>query len=230
MDDTTVVVTGASRGIGAAVVRAFAAEGAHVVCCARDSNAVDAVATEVAESGGSATACRADVRDEYDLERLMEQAAREGGSVDVVVTTAATIHGSPGGMSLAEDSYAAFDDTLRTNVRGVFTAAREALPHMSSDGRILVPSGSVAREANPGMGSYAVSKAAAEALVRGFSVDIEQSVGVVDPGLVATALTDGEGRDPDEIAPLFVWAASELSADELDGEAVGLKEWRAATR
>ncbi|WP_338738262.1 SDR family oxidoreductase [Haloplanus salilacus] len=225
MDGTNAVVTGASRGIGASVVRRFVDEGAHVTCCARTLEEVEAVAGGV----DGATAVRADVRDEDDVERLMETGAH-GGDIDVVVANAAISRGDPGESPLDEASYAAFDDTMRTNVRGVFATIREALPHLAADGRILVPSGSVAREATPGMGPYAVSKAGAEALVRGFSADIEQPVGVVDPGYVATGLSGGKGRDPDDVAPMFVWAARDVDAGAVDGEILDLRAWKRATR
>jgi NAD(P)-dependent dehydrogenase (short-subunit alcohol dehydrogenase family) len=228
----TVVVTGASSGVGAAVVRAFAGAGAHVVGCARDEDALDDVIDGVTAVGGSAEGMRADVRDEFDVERLMETAAKTGddGGVAVVVACAAVNHGDPGSMPMDEEPYTRFDDTLRTNVRGVFATVREALPHMSADGRILVPSGSVASEAKPGMGTYAVSKAAVEGLVRQFAADVDQSVGVVDPGLVDTPLSGGGGRSPDDVAPMFLWAATDLDAAELDGERVELRAWKSATR
>jgi 3-oxoacyl-[acyl-carrier protein] reductase len=226
MDGTNAVVTGASRGIGASVVRRFVAEGARVTCCARSLDEVEAVADD---ADGRATAVRADVRDEFDVERLMETAARDG-EVDVVVANAAVTDGDPGESPLDEVSYAAFDDTMRTNVRGVFATITEALPHLADDGRILVPSGSVAREATPGMGAYAVSKAGAEALVRGFSADVDGTVGVVDPGYVATDLSGGKGRGPEDVAPMFVWAARDADAEAVDGEVVDLRAWKRATR
>lgn len=221
MDGTNAVVTGASRGIGAGVVRAFAAEGARVTCCSRSADDLEPAAD------GDVTAMRADVRDEFDVERLMESAAADG-PIDVVVANAAVNHGPPGESPLQEESYTRFDDTMRTNVRGVFTTVREALPHLAPDARILVPSGSVARESTPGMGTYAVSKAGAEALVRGFAADLEQSVAVVDPGYVATDLSGDKGRDPDDVAPMFVWAARD--ADDVDGEVLDLRTWKGATR
>ena len=226
MDGTNAVVTGASRGIGASVVRRFAAEGARVTCCARTLEGVEAV---VEDADGPATALRADVRDEADVTRLMETAA-DGGEIDVVVANAAVAHGDTGETPLDDVSYDDFDDTMRTNLRGVFATVGEALPHLAADGRILVPSGSVAREATPGMGAYAVSKAGAEALVRGFSADIQQPVGVVDPGYVATGLSGDEGRDPEDVAPMFVWAARDADADAVDGEVLDLRAWKRATR
>jgi NAD(P)-dependent dehydrogenase (short-subunit alcohol dehydrogenase family) len=224
MDGVNAVVTGASRGIGASVVREFAAEGARVTCCARTLDDLESV---VESADGSVSAVRADVRDEFDVERLMETAAREG-PIDVVVANAAVNHGSPGESPLQETSYTRFDDTVRTNLRGVFATVREALPHLAPDGRVLVPSGDVARESTPGMGAYAVSKAGAEALVRGFAADVDQSVAVVDPGYVATDLSGGKGRDPDDVAPMFVWAAHD--ADDVDGETLDLRAWKRATR
>ncbi|WP_134671866.1 SDR family NAD(P)-dependent oxidoreductase [Halorussus marinus] len=230
MDGQTAVVTGASRGIGEAVARRFAEEGARVVVCARESDGLDELVADVEAAGGDAEALRADVRDEYDVERLMETAARgsERG-IDVVVACAGVYHGRPGETPLDRESYAAFDDTLRTNARGVFTAIREAIPHLAPDARVLVPSGRVAREAKPGYGAYAVSKAGAEAIARGFAAELDRTVGIVDPGQVATDLTGGTGRDPADAAGLVHWAATDAPAEDLDGEIVGLREYKKAT-
>ncbi|UPW00803.1 SDR family oxidoreductase [Halorussus gelatinilyticus] len=232
MDGQTAVVTGASRGIGAAVARRFAAEGARVVGCAREKDDLDELVADVEESdaAGAIEAMRADVRDEFDVERLMETAARgSDGGIDVVVACAGVFHGSPGESPLADDAYSAFDDSFRTNARGVFAAVKEALPHLADDARVLVPSGTVAREAKSGYGSYAVSKAAAEAVVRQFAAEIDQSVGVVEPGAVATDLTGGQGRDPEDAADLFHWVATEADPEAFDGGVVGLKEFRKST-
>lgn len=230
MDGQTAVVTGASRGIGHAVAHAFAEAGAHVVICARDGDAIEAVAAEIEEKGGKATATRADVRDQFDVERLMEKAAAIGGTIDHVIANAAVYHGETGSTPLSEESYSAFDDHMRTNARGAFATIREALPHLDSDGRVLVASGSVAREPYPGYGSYAVSKAAAEAVARGFGADIDNVVAVVDPGQVATDLSGGEGHDPADVAEQFRWAATEAPAELIDGDVIDRKAWRSATR
>jgi len=235
MDDKTAVITGGTRGIGRAIAAAFVDAGATVVICGRDGTAVDETVGELNDHADGddepVSGLRVDVRDEYEVERLMEHAARRGGDIDLVVANAAVNHGTPGEMPTHEESYSRFDDTMRTNVRGVFTTVKEAVPHLASEARILVPSGSVARKAKAGMGAYAVSKAGAEAVARGFAVDLEQPVCVVDPGLVATDLTGIEkARDPDEIAPMYLWVASEADPDEIDGEIIDLKTWKRSTR
>ncbi len=229
MEEYTAVITGATRGIGRAVARTFATEGAHVVAAGRDADALSALASDLADASGGVTTQRADVRDEFDVEFLMETAARVNGDIDLVVANAGVYHGTPGETPLTEASYAAFDDHLRTNARGVFSTIREALPHLASDARILVTSGSVAREYTPGYGSYAISKTVAEALVQGFAAELDQPVGIVDPGAVETALSD-TGRSPEAVAPMFYWAATDCPAEAVDGKIVGLGDWKRATR
>jgi len=112
----------------------------------------------------------------------------------------------------------------------LITGASGGFGFMPQDGDVLVPSGSVARPPDPWMGSYAASKAAAEAFAHGFAADVDQTVGVVDPGLVATDLTGQKGRDPTDVAGMFRWAALECPSEKIDGGIVGLREWKRATR
>ncbi|SNR55547.1 NAD(P)-dependent dehydrogenase, short-chain alcohol dehydrogenase family [Halorubrum ezzemoulense] len=251
--DLTVAITGATSGIGRAVAETFVDEGAFVAVSGRDGAAVDRTVAALngagddpdgdaegdadagdgspADDGGTAWGDRVDVRDEFDLERFFERVAREAGPVDVVFANAGVFHGAPGERPTTEVTYADYDDTMRTNARGVFATIREAVPHLADDARVLVPSGAVAAESKPGMGAYAVSKAAAEGVARGFAADLDATVGVVDPGLVATDLTGKErARDPESVAPLFVWAATEAPAGDLNGGRLGLREWKSATR
>ena len=237
--DVTVAVTGATSGIGRAVATAFIKQGATVAVSGRDGAAVEKTVDALSEidastdsdASGTAWGTRADVRDEFDLERFFERAATEMGPIDVVVANAAVFEGAPGESPIDRVSYETFDDTMRTNARGVFATITEAVPHLAADARVLVPSGSVAHEVKPGMGAYGVSKAAAEAVARSFAADLDATVSVVDPGLVATDLTGMErARDPESVAPLFVWAATAAPADDLDGDRIGLREWKRATR
>lgn len=224
MDDTTAMVTGGADGVGRAVAEAFADAGARVVIGGSDADDLDET---VARLGDGVTGLRTDARDEFDLERLAETAARFGpGGVDVVVPCATVAHGEPGNSPLPAESYAAFDDTMRTNARGAFATIREALPHMPSDGRVVVPTDPVARDVGPGDGAYAVSKAATEAVVRGFAADCEQAVGLVD--LVSADASDSE-IDPDSAADLIRWAATDLDAERLDGAILSADDRETAT-
>ncbi|MCU4751547.1 SDR family NAD(P)-dependent oxidoreductase [Halobacteria archaeon AArc-curdl1] len=234
MDESTVVITGGTGGIGGAVAAAFCAAGATVVIGARDASQIDETVSTLESTHEDATVdgVRTDVRDEYDCERLMETASRAGGAggIDVVVACAGVYHGDAGHTPTHEDAYSRFDDHMGTNARGVFATITEALPHLNEGARVLVPTGQIAREAKPGYGSYAISKAGAEAVVRGFAADTEYVVGCLEPGQLATELTGGQGRDPESVAEMFVWAATECDGEALDGEIVGLKEWKQATR
>ena len=234
LTDATVLVTGASRGVGRALLAAFAAERATVVGCARDVDSLDDAIADAREAASTATVegVRADVREESDVADLVDVADGTGGrdGIDVVVANAGVKHTASGEAPIHEEPYDRFDDTIRTNLRGVFATAKEALDRMPNDGRFLVPSGAIAVDYDPGMGAYAVSKGAAESLVRQLAVDVEQTATIVDPGLVDTDLSAPGGRDPTEVAQMFVWAATEATPAEIDGERVDLKTWMRATR
>lgn len=227
MTDPTLLVTGASGGIGSAVATRFAADGWRVVLCARRRGPLESVAAAVSGAGGTPIVEPLDVRDEDEV--FLTLAGTVDDRLDVVIPAAATIDHAPGARPLDEERYGAFRTAMDTNVGGAFAVIREALRFMPPDGRVLVPSGSVAREPTEGMGAYAVSKAAVEGLARGFAADAEQAVGVVDPGLVATELTGGRGRDPADAAELFRWAATECPAAELDGAVLDRLAWSRAT-
>lgn len=233
LTDATVLVTGTSRGIGRALLAAFAGEGATVVGCARDEAALEAAVTEAdTDTDGHVEGVVADVQSERAMADLVDTAVGAGDrdAIDVVVANAGVNHGTPGEMPIGNEPYDRFDDTLATNLRGVFAVAKEAHSAMPESGRLLVPSGSIANQPKEGMGAYAVSKAAVEGLVRQFSVDAPQTAAVVDPGMVDSDLSGPGGRDPEDVAPMFVWAATDADAAEIDGGRVDLRTWKRATR
>lgn len=220
----TVVVSGAETALGEAVARAFADGDATVVLGVRDPDAGASLAERLETE---TVVVRADARDEFDAERLMEQASRAGteSGIDVVAPCTMVYHGAVGETPLDETPYSAFDDTLRTNTRGVFAAITEALPHLRADARVLVPTGTVAEGSAPGYGAFAVAAAATEAVVRVFSEDRD------DVAIAALEVGSGAGTgefDADAAAGLFSWAA-DLPADDLAGTRVTVEDWRAAT-
>jgi NAD(P)-dependent dehydrogenase (short-subunit alcohol dehydrogenase family) len=228
MTDQTVLITGASGGIGAAVAETFGSAGWRVVLCSRSRSELENVAGTVSDAGGTPIIKPFDVTDADELYVSIVDAIDT--SIDIVIPAAATTTGPPGQQPLNKEMHERFKTVMNTNVYGVFAVVRESLQFMSGDGRVLIPSGSVAREPVAGMGAYGVSKAAVEGIARSFAADVEQTVGIVDPGLVATELTDQQGRNPREIAELFRWAGTECAASDLDGEVIDLQQWKQATR
>jgi NAD(P)-dependent dehydrogenase (short-subunit alcohol dehydrogenase family) len=223
----TVVVTGAEAALGRAVATTFADRGATVVVGVRDAAAGDDL---VSAHDDVVRSVRADPRDEYDTERLMEQASRAGetSGIDLVAPCAQVYHGPVGETPLDRSTYSAFDDTIRTNTRGVFSAVVEALPHLRPDARVLVPTGGSAHETMGGYGVFAVAAAATEAVVRGFRADRpDLTVAALEVG-VAGGTGDFDEATAAEAAALFAWAA-ERPADALDGERLTLDDLRAAS-
>ena len=217
MTAPTAVVTGAGAGLGRAIAVALGAAEYHVVCGARDGEAAEAAAAAVREEGGAGEAVRTDVRDEYDLERLCELAARASGDdgIAAVVPAAAVDHSGGATVPLGGDSYAAMDDQLRTNARGVFATIREAIPHLGAGARVVVPV-HAPEEAGTG-GTYGVSRAATRALVDGFARELPGPVGAVDPGAPVPAFARQDDLDPADAAATVRWAVADADGDRVDG-------------
>lgn len=223
----TVVVTGAATALGRTVAGSLADPARTLVLGVQDPDAGDELAARLAADHDVATVVvRADPRDEFDIERLMEQGARAGeaAGIDVVVPCAQVYHGSVGDTPIDSAPYSAFDDTVRANTRGVFAAIREALPHLAADARVLVPTGSVAHGAAPGFGVFAVAAAATEAVVRGFSEDRDD--------LAVAALEVGEaagtgGFDETAAAGLVSWAADQ-PPEAVSGKRLTVEDWQRA--
>ncbi|HKB69705.1 MAG TPA: SDR family NAD(P)-dependent oxidoreductase, partial [Thermoanaerobaculia bacterium] len=130
------LVTGASRGIGAAIARRFAAEGARVCLAARSLEDCERIADSIRESGGEATAVACDVTRPESYERAIAAAAGNGGKIDVLVNNAGTSGWTPvdGGTS-AEDSV--WDAIVATNLTAAFRVTREAVRFMPDGGRVI---------------------------------------------------------------------------------------------
>lgn len=209
----TVVITGAGTPLGRAIADRFVSRDAHVVLGGRDRDEVLAVADDLEAGGGEATGVRADERDEFDLERLAETASRAGGAggIDVVVPAASVRHDDPGESPLQETSYSAYDDTMRSNGRGVYATIKESVPHLTSGASVVVPIDDTASLVSKGVGP--VGEAARIALVGGFAADLEQPVG-------ATLAGEAVGGDVADAADLVAWAA-DLAPDVLDGAILG---------
>ena len=195
------IVTGASRGIGRAVVKRLAQDGFAVVVNYL-SNAAEAedVVTELKRIGGNAVAIRADVSSPPDVERLFNETNTKFGNVDVVVHNSGIMPLSP----IGKNDFELFDKVISTNLRGAFLVLAQAAQHIASGGRIVAFSSSVLAKNFPTYGPYIASKAGVEGLVHVLANELRGrnvTVNAVAPGPVATELFL-KGKSEEQIAEL----------------------------
>lgn len=226
----TLVVTGASRGIGAATARLAAARGYSVCVNYRnDAEAAAVLVSDIEHAGGTAVAVQADISSEPDVIRLFETVDRELGPVDALVNNAATLERQ---MKIAEIDSARMARMFATNVIGTMLCAREAVKRMTGRGGAIVNVSSVAaKTGSPGeYVDYAASKGAVETFTLGLAHEVALQgirVNCVRPGFIYTEMhaKGGEpgrvdrvkqfvplkrGGQPEEVAASIVWL---LSAD-----------------
>lgn len=160
-NEQTAIVTGASRGMGAAIAKQLAADAhAVVVNYFGSEDAAHRVVTEIKQAGGRALAVQGDVSQSSDVKHLFDEAERAFGGVDIVVNNA----GRAMRKSLAEFSEAEFDQVVSINFKGVFLVMAEAARRLRDGGRIVNISASFQGAPIPGYGPYAASKMAIEKL------------------------------------------------------------------
>lgn len=185
------IVTGASRGIGAAIARAFAQAGARVALASRKIEGVQAVAAEIAAAGGEAHAVAAHVGKQDDVVALVRATVERFGAVDVLVNNAGT---NPHFGPLVDAGDAAWDKTFEVNLKGAFWAAREVVRHLrarGAPGSIVNVASVTGLRAAPMQGVYGMTKAALISLTRTLALEVGGSairVNAIAPGLVETRL------------------------------------------
>lgn len=150
-----VIITGASRGIGAAAARVVAAQGASVVLAARDEQALERLVADIARLGGEATAVATDVADEVAVDRLVAATLDRYGSLHGAFNNAGSGHRP---TPLAAIDPATFERTLDVNLRGVFLCLRAELPELAPGGAIVNMSSTAGLSGAPGMGAYSAAK------------------------------------------------------------------------
>jgi 3-oxoacyl-[acyl-carrier protein] reductase len=186
------IVTGASKGIGAAIASRLAADGiAVVVNYVRGRDAAEAVVSGITSAGGHAIAVGADIAQPSGIATLFDAAEAAFGGVDILVNNAGIMKLGP----IAEIDDQTFDQQIATNVSGVFRGMREAARRMRDGGRIISFSSSVVGLYQPGYGVYAATKAAVEALTHILAKELGRrgiTVNAVAPGPVATELFLGD--------------------------------------
>lgn len=184
----TAIVTGSSKGIGAAIARRLAADGfAVVVNYASGAEAAAAVVKEIEGAGGRAVAVKADIAATDGMKTLFDPAEQAFGGVDVLVNNAGIMQLSP----IADTTDEAFERQVAINLGGVFRGVREAAQRLREGGRIVNFSSSVVGLYQPTYGVYAATKAAVEAITHILAKELGPkgiTVNAVAPGPVETEL------------------------------------------
>lgn len=182
------IVTGASRGIGAAIAERLAKDGFTVVVnYAESASAAEALVRKIQDTGGRALAAKADVSDPAAVRRLFDAAEAAFGGIDILVNNAGIM--TLATIADAEDT--AFDRQIAINLKGVFNTLREAATRLKSGGRIINFSSSVVSLLQPTYGVYAATKAGVEALTSVMAKELRGrniTVNAIAPGPTATDL------------------------------------------
>jgi len=198
------LVTGASRGIGAEIVRRLAADGAAVAFTYNSSpEPAEELAATLTAAGAKVVAIQADAADAQAVATAVDTAVAELGGLDILVNNAGVASGA-----LIEDfDLEEFDRIVNINVRGVFATTKAAVPHLGAGGRIInIGSVNAERVPVPAFSVYALSKAAVAGFTKGLARELGPrgiTVNNVQPGPIATDMNPAEGPLADQMTPLL---------------------------
>lgn len=225
-DKRIALVTGASRGIGAAIAKALATSGRHIILMARDAEKLDQTRSDIESAGGQADICACDITDQSTLTDAVQSIADEHKRLDILVNNAGITRDNLL-LRMSDDE---FDQVIETNLRSVFVACRAALRPMMRGkwGRIVNISSVAGLIGNAGQANYAASKAGVIALTKSIAKEMASkqiTANIVAPGFVETDMTDilpGTVKDlavqatpmrrmgcPGEVAAAVVYLTSE---------------------
>jgi NADP-dependent 3-hydroxy acid dehydrogenase YdfG len=222
LQDTVVLVTGASSGIGAAIARRLAADGAAVALVARRRNQLDDVAATIRRDGGSALVLEADVTDQGQAVGAVEQTVSQLGRIDTVVNNAGIMLLGPALDAPTEE----WDRMVALNVQGVLYVTHAALPHLVQAATreprqvadLVIISSTAGRVARPGASVYALTKFGVTAFAESLRQELVKRrvrVSVVEPGTVDTELVSHLGEDVREAARRQVESIEPLRPEDI---------------
>lgn len=219
MEGRTAMITGASRGLGAALAVAFAARGANLSICARDADLLADTAERIRDLGGHCVAMGVDVTDAAGVAAWVAATAREIGPPSVLVNNASIL-----GPRAPLNGYPleTWREVLEVNLTGAFVVTAAVLPYLldAGEGSIINVSSGAAVVPRAGWGAYSVSKHALEGWSMNLAKELEGSgtrVNVVDPGAMRTEMRAAAYpaedpailRQPHEKTGVFLWLASD---------------------
>jgi NAD(P)-dependent dehydrogenase (short-subunit alcohol dehydrogenase family) len=225
--DRVAIVTGGSQGIGEAICRAYAREGARVaVVNARKPELGQAVARSILEAGGTARAFQCDVSRRGPVQTLVEQVTAGWGPVDILVSCAGVMINKP----IEGYTEADWDLTVDTNMKGAFLMAQAVIPGMKvrRSGKIVFIASIAATHAFPNSVPYCASKAGVWAMTKALCAEVAKdgiNVNSISPGNTATPLNVHLQRDPEFVRLMQSYTPTGrayLTTDEVAGAAVFL--------
>jgi NAD(P)-dependent dehydrogenase (short-subunit alcohol dehydrogenase family) len=228
LDGKLALVTGASRGIGAATAEALAKAGAHVILVARTANALEEVEERIHEAGGSATIAPLDLTDGEAIGKLAAAAAERWDTLDILVLNAAMLGSLTPVEHIDAKEYARIL-TLNVAANQALIAAFDPMIRRSERADVVAITSSVGHEPRAFWGAYGSSKAALENLVLSYGDETEHSgkirVHVLDPGATRTRMRQlaFPGEEPEDVKPPDVVAeflVQRLASDAPTGELV----------
>jgi 3-oxoacyl-[acyl-carrier protein] reductase len=187
LKDKVVLITGASKGIGAHMAKAFSTAGAKVVInYASSETAAQALLTDIETEGGQAIIVKADISKEAEVTALFDQALQAYGRIDVLVNNAGVMTT----RTIKDSTEADFDQQFDINVKGTFFALKQAATKLADGGTVINFSSSTTKLMFPGYGIYSATKAAVEQMSRVFAKEIGRgiSVNAIAPGPTKTEL------------------------------------------
>lgn len=223
LDGKLALVTGASRGIGAATAEAFATAGAHVILVARTSGGLEEVEARIHAAGGSATIAPLDLTDGESISKLALAISGRWTALDLLVLNAAQL-GSLSPVPHIDTKEFAKTLTLNLTAQQALIAAFDPMLRASADARVIGLTSSVGRTPRAFWGGYGASKAAFEALLGAYAEEMRNigriKVAILDPGATATKMRAKAypGEDPATLKPPDVVAAQILALATEDFE------------